>query len=173
MGYDETSRNHPPSPEYSPQQGDAQQELPPQGVGYPPEQGYTAQPQMQPIPGGNEKRNLQTAVVQPQSFKSGSFQNHFFSCFDVWGTCCLGTWCPCILYGKTRARFQTPSLPREQLPSCSGACCGYATVLLFCAPFQCIFGWIQRGDIRAKYGIEGNGCMDCLAHTFCDCCVCS
>src|SRR5208282_1726260 len=110
---------------------------------------------------------------QPQTFKHGSFQNHFCSCFDDCGMCCLGCWCPCIVFGKTRARLHTPSLPREELPCCSGACCGYATLLLLCTPFQCILGWMQRGDIRARYEIEGNGCMDCLGHTFCDCCVCS
>lgn len=83
----------------------------------------------------------------------------------------LGCCCPCILFGKTRARLDNPRMRKEQLPCCSGMCCGYATVMLFCAPFQCIFGWIMRGDIRAKYDIEGNGCVDCLAHTFCDCCV--
>ena len=30
---------------------------------------------------------------------------------------------------------------------------------------------MQRGDIRARYHIEGNGCTDCLAHFCCDCCV--
>ena len=87
--------------------------------------------------------------------------------------CCLGFWCPCILFGHTRTRFYNPTIAREELPCCTGACCGYATVLMLCAPLQCIFGCMQRGDIRTKYEIEGNGCVDCLAHTFCDCCVCS
>ena len=162
MGYNETLRNDPIQKGYPPQNG------------YPSQSGYTSQPQMQPVPDSGERRGLPMTAFQqqPQAFKQGSFQNHFCSCFDDCGTCCLGCWCPCILYGQTRARLQNPYLPREQLPGCSGSCCGFAAVLLFCAPFQCIFGWLQRGDIRERYGIEGDACVDCLAHSFCDCCVC-
>jgi len=171
----------PPGP---PQQGYAQQGYPPYEQsyaqqGYPPQQprgypqhetSYTSVPQMQPQQGGSEKHPGQLPL-QPTTFQHGKFRNRFCSCCDNMGLCCLGCWCPCIVYAKTRARFNNPRLSKEQLPCCSGACCGFATVLMFCPPFQCIFGWMQRGDIRAKYDIEGNGCVDCLAHTFCDCCV--
>ena len=48
----------------------------------------------------------------------------------------------------------------------------YAAVSVICPGFAFIFGWLNRGDIRAKYDIEGNGCTDCLTHYCCDCCVC-
>ena len=132
-------------------------------------QGYTPQPTMEPvIPSDKGASPLQP--VQP--FKPGSFQHGLFACFDSCGTCCLGTWCPCILFGRSRARLQNPQLKRGDLPYCSPSCCGYACVLIVCPPFQCLFGWMQRGDVRARYDIEGGGCGDCLAHFCCDCCVC-
>ena len=134
-------------------------------------QGYTAQPQMSMNPGGNgNMRDGPQATVAP-TFKQGTFSNGLCSCFDDCGTCCLGWWCPCILFGQTRARLRNPALTKEQLPCCSGPCCAFAAVLMLCAPFQCMFGCMQRDEIRSRYGIEGNGCLDCLAHTFCDCCV--
>jgi Cys-rich protein (TIGR01571 family) len=139
-------------------------------VGYVP---YQPQPPMTTIPGGPPEKQSPQSVTHPglPTFKQGEFTNTLCSCCNDPGTCCLGCWCPCILYGHTHARLQNPALTREQLPCCSGACCGFAAVMMFCPPFQCIFGWMQRGDIRNRYGIEGGECGACLTHTFCDCCV--
>jgi len=29
---------------------------------------------------------------------------------------------------------------------------------------------MNRGDVRTRYGIKGDGCMDCLASYCCTCC---
>jgi len=134
-------------------------------------QGYTAQPQMSTTPGGGENWRGGPQLTISPTLKQGTFSNGFCSCFDDCGTCCLGCWCPCILFGKTHARLRNPALTKENLPCCSGPCCAFAAVLMLCAPLQCIFGFMQRDEIRSRYGIEGNGCTDCLAHTCCDCCV--
>ena len=42
---------------------------------------------------------------------------------------------------------------------------------MICPGWQFLFGFIQRGEVRARYNIEGNGCTDCLTHWCCDCCV--
>lgn len=172
----ETLRDYPPQRTDSPQGKYPQRESYTSDQGHKPfqSQGYTAQPPMQAIPlsyieNGDLEASIESTLVE--TFKPNSFQNGFCSCFGEYKTCCLGFWCPCVLFGHTHARFQNPALKRDELPSCSGACCGYAAVLLLCVPMQCIFGCAQRGNIRAKYGIESNGCLDCLAHTFCDCCV--
>lgn len=168
-------QSSPPSP---PPPGSPPQGHPPQAHGYPgqPIMSYTAQPQMQPIPGGDEKRTTTQQQMYPAgvpvAFKPGSFQHNLCGCCNACSTCCLGCWCPCILFGRTRARLKNPHLRRDQLPCVSGDCVGFGAVCLFCPGFQCIFGWMNRGDIRAKYDIEGNGCTDCLAHWCCDCCVC-
>jgi len=105
------------------------------------------------------------------TFQPNHFQHGLCSCFDSCGTCCLGFWCPCILFGHSRARLQNPQLSKEELKCCTGACCGYATVCLLFPGFQCIFGCLQRGDVRGRYGIDGGGCTDCLTHWCCDCCA--
>ena len=125
--------------------------------------GYTPQSQMQLFP--------RESVPLDDKFSPNAFRHGFFDCFNPMSRCCMGTWCPCILIGQTHARLQNRSLTREQLPIATGICCGWFTVFLCCNPLQCIFGWMQRGDIRKRYGIEGNCCLDCLAHTFCECCV--
>jgi Cys-rich protein (TIGR01571 family) len=141
----------------------------------PPMPGYVAQPQMQPIAGGDEKRqiNQQVYAMDPMpQFKKGSFQHGLCSCCSVCSTCCLGCWCPCILFGRTRQRMLNPEMPKEAQSCCNGDCMGYAVVAAFCPGFTFIFGWMNRRDIRAKYDIDGNVCCDCLTHYCCDCCVC-
>jgi hypothetical protein len=39
-------------------------------------------------------------------------------------------------------------------------CCGYYA--LTCCGMQWIIQMMQRGEIRKKYGLKGNGCTDCL-----------
>jgi Cys-rich protein (TIGR01571 family) len=155
-----------PTQGYIPSQGNPQ---PPQG--HPPQDApqmhYAPQAQMQPIPGGETRAQPQ----QPQTFKARSFQNGLCSCCSPCSTCCLGCWCPCILFGRTRSRLHKPDLKRSELPYCTGACCGYAAVAMLCPGWQCIFGWMQRGEVRARYDIEGNECTDFLSHWCCDCCV--
>jgi len=146
------------------------QNYPPPQSNYP-QQGYAPVAPMQPVPGGSEKHPTYSNV-QSRPVKHGHFQNGFCSCCDPCGTCCLGFWCPCILFGKTRTRLHNPAMTREQLPCCTGGCVGYAAICFLCPGFQCIFGCLQRGDVRARYGIDSNACVDCLAHSFCDCCVC-
>jgi Cys-rich protein (TIGR01571 family) len=125
---------------------------------------YSAQPPMQPMP-------MKSDRPRQVNFQPGVFQNGFCSCCDPMGTCCLGCWCPCIIYSYARSRMMNPQLRKGELPVCTGACCGYATVLLLCPGFQCIFGCMNRADIRNKYQIDGNCCTDCLLHWCCDCCV--
>jgi Cys-rich protein (TIGR01571 family) len=127
--------------------------------------GYTSQPQMQMMP--QDKHTSHTQV------HSRSFNHGLCSCFEDIPHCCLGFWCPCIIYGHTRSRITNPALTRSQLPCCTGPCCGWAAVCLFAPGFQFILGCLQRTELRGRYGIEGNGCTDCLTHWCCDCCVLS
>lgn len=50
----------------------------------------------------------------------------------------------------------------------SQQCIGYCILSLFYASpiLQCI----NRGNMRAQYGINGNACTDCLTSCFCPCC---
>jgi Cys-rich protein (TIGR01571 family) len=141
---------------------------PSESLNQPAKGGYSAQPPMQVNPGGSVKHTHSHHVTTvPQS----GFIHDFFSCFDDTEACCLGCWCPCVLFGQTRARLRNPQLQRSQLPCCSGGCWGYAALMGCCPCVAVFFSCMQRGDIRSKYHIEGDACTDCLAHWCCECCV--
>jgi len=142
--------------------------------------GYTAQPPMTQTPGiyaDSEKESQLSSQIHFHSnlppLKEGEFSNGFCTVCSSCSTCCLGWWCPCVVYGRTRQRLDNPLMPKEHLSCCSGSCWAFALVMTCCYPCQCFFGCLQRGELRAKYGIKGNVCVDCLAHYFCDCCVSS
>ncbi|KAF2267173.1 hypothetical protein CC78DRAFT_530976 [Lojkania enalia] len=77
--------------------------------------------------------------------------------------CCLVWWCPCIAYGRTHHRIKNDN-NMQGYSCCNLSCVGF-TALAFCG-LSCILPMIQRGDMRAKYHLKGNGCKDCL----CACC---
>ncbi|KAF2106822.1 PLAC8 family-domain-containing protein [Lophiotrema nucula] len=85
------------------------------------------------------------------------------SCCSPIGSCCLAWWCPCISYGRTHHRVKFDG-NMSGYSCCNGSCCGFTA--LGCLGLSFILPMIQRGDIRAKYHLNGNGCKDCL----CACC---
>ncbi|KAF2250060.1 PLAC8-domain-containing protein [Trematosphaeria pertusa] len=85
------------------------------------------------------------------------------SCCSPIGTCCLAWWCPCILFGRTRYRTKNNGNMSGH-SCCNGSCAAFCGLMCLGVPF--ILPWINRGDMRAKYHLKGNGCTDCL----CACC---
>ncbi|KAF1348468.1 hypothetical protein BDV97DRAFT_277856, partial [Delphinella strobiligena] len=87
------------------------------------------------------------------------------------GTCLGSFFCYPCLFGRTQTRLdnypQPPSSDSEGWfsVSCLLMCCA-AHVGIACIPV-----WMQRASMRKKLGIEGDGCTDCLASTFCTCCA--
>jgi len=99
-------------------------------------------------------------------FTAMSWNNPLFDCCSPLGTCCLATWCPCVLYGKTSARLDKPS--KDSPSGCNASCCGWC-ILSTCylsSFLQCM----SRGKIRSRYNLEGSVCTDCLASFCCTCC---
>jgi len=82
-------------------------------------------------------------------------------------SCCLGTFLPCVLLGKTSDRMRDPSM--------QGADSMNSDCLVFTA-IQCFTGcgWIyimmKRGEIRERFNISGDGTGDCCATYWCPCC---
>ncbi|KAL5611584.1 uncharacterized protein BROUX77_001740 [Berkeleyomyces rouxiae] len=97
-----------------------------------------------------------------------SWHEGFWSCFSPLGDCCMATWCPCILIGKTATRMRDPSM---QSYSCVNTDC-----MLTCG-INCLTGcgWIyammKRTELRERYGIEGSAMNDCCATYWCMCCA--
>ncbi|KAE8444057.1 hypothetical protein EG329_000925 [Mollisiaceae sp. DMI_Dod_QoI] len=84
-------------------------------------------------------------------------------------TCCLGTWVPCVLYGKTDWRLhrvsqgEDPSnLEWESANGCNGRCwCWYSISFCFGPCFAGVLTTFQRTRIRGTYGIKGTVLQDC------------
>ncbi|KAL3154518.1 hypothetical protein ABBQ32_013979 [Trebouxia sp. C0010 RCD-2024] len=78
----------------------------------------------------------------------------FGCCSDI-GVCCFGFWCLPCLYGKNASRIRGTS--------CSGPGCCYA----LCPCLTCMFAGTLRGEIRTKYKLPADPCVDCCVHLCC------
>jgi Cys-rich protein (TIGR01571 family) len=95
------------------------------------------------------------------------------SCSDRCGLYCCATWCPCVVYSKTRQRLR--SLQYQGHPLAGGGdrysdhCCIYTALLFIGHP------WIMqvqpRAEIRERYAIRGNIINDWLASLCCNPCA--
>lgn len=115
---------------------------------------YQSNPSNQQL---NEKHNHNHGFGSKWTFS-------FWDCFSPVDTCCLGCWCPCILYGKTQAR-------NEGDPHASGLglmCCAYYCLLHIGG--HSILQAVTRHSMRNRLGIEGDGCTDWIGACCCPCC---
>ncbi|KAF7318524.1 HD domain-containing protein [Mycena chlorophos] len=128
---------------------------------------YTSE---QPMPTIEMKAgNPRNALNLPINAEGERAWSHsFFGCCSDCGLLCYTLWCPCIMHGKNRQRLrslQESNSPDLDPSSVSGSCIAWAILAplgLGCIP-QCF----NRGEVRARYGIQGSGCMDCLATHYC------
>ncbi|KAL1965684.1 hypothetical protein VTN77DRAFT_5184 [Rasamsonia byssochlamydoides] len=106
-----------------------------------------------------------------QEIKGGTWSTSFGECSDI-GTCCLGIWCPCILYGRTQYRLSRKSR-REDPTNLLGfeACNGSCTAMALLCGCQCILAAIQHTRTRKTYEIEGDICTDYVRASCCICCT--
>ncbi|KAF6758295.1 PLAC8-domain-containing protein [Ephemerocybe angulata] len=114
--------------------------------------------------GGN--RNFMELPVSEEGTREWS--HGLCSCCDVPGTCLAALCCPCIVYGKVKARHNHLETQGEVLAEpgcCSGDCCLHA-VLAPCG-LGFIFQMINRGSVRRRYNIKGGGCGDCCTALWC------
>ncbi|KAF8885346.1 PLAC8 family-domain-containing protein [Infundibulicybe gibba] len=90
------------------------------------------------------------------------------------GTCCLAMWCPCIVYGQNKSRFEYLSSHDSPDPSGGGSCCSGDCGLHGCLTSFCAFGWAlqisTRGAIRQRYKIDGGWIGDCFTALCCTPC---
>jgi hypothetical protein len=74
-----------------------------------------------------------------QHLTGGGWKHGLCDCSDI-GVCCLGAWCPCILYGKTQYRLSRKSEKKDPTnmlgyETCNASC----TMMGFLCGFQCMF----------------------------------
>ncbi|KAH9478046.1 Cell number regulator 11 [Psilocybe cubensis] len=121
--------------------------------------------------GGN--RNAKCMPVAADGTRDWSTDLCLF-CDHNLGTCCKALWCPCIVYGRNKARIEylyaeQTAHPTKGGPACSGDCAIHACLTTFC-----LFGWAiqipNRASVRRRYNIEGDWLGDCAAALFCSPC---
>ncbi|KAI8691533.1 hypothetical protein LRP88_08790 [Fusarium phalaenopsidis] len=104
---------------------------------------------------------------QGPNVQNQEWQSNLCNCSPC-DSCLLGTFCPCILLGKTADRMRDPTM--QTADTCNSDC------LIFCA-INCVTGcgWIysmmKRGEIRERFGIQGSGMGDCCVSYWCLCCA--
>ncbi|EJT99230.1 PLAC8-domain-containing protein [Dacryopinax primogenitus] len=94
-------------------------------------------------------------------------------CFGECGTCCQSFWCPCITYGRNKSRLnalQEGHVHPTGGDGCGSDCMVYCLVSVFTG-LSCIMEIMNRGSIRQRYFISGNGCTDCMGAWCCHACV--
>lgn len=96
---------------------------------------------------------------------SESFKHSLFNCGDC-GTCLAAFCCTPCLHGRTASRLDTyPSPPSSSTDYFNTSC--FLSCLAISFSVGCIPTWIQRAEMRKRFGIEGNACGDCMATCCC------
>ncbi|EQL37809.1 hypothetical protein RJZ56_004775 [Blastomyces dermatitidis] len=106
-----------------------------------------------------------------QRLKGDTWNYGLCDCSDI-GTCCLGLFCPCILYGRTQYRLNRKSDRKDPTnllgyETCNASCTAMA---LLCG-CQWLLASVQHSRIRRAYGIPGSIPSDCVRATCCTCCT--
>jgi Cys-rich protein (TIGR01571 family) len=86
---------------------------------------------------------------------NGEFQVGLFDIFGDFGTFCMASVCPCVIYGQTQQQLLGK-------PDYTADCCLFCVFQTIGCP--CFLGMSGRTAIRTVRGIRGNGCFDCVLH---------
>ncbi|KAL4962049.1 PLAC8 family protein [Aspergillus stella-maris] len=120
-----------------------------------------------------------------------SGRNWSYSFWEFWtpiDICLMGWCCPCILFGKTQARIEDPSLANYSpvnencLIWCGLYCCSLNFLIqtkkrdelrkkygINETHLERLFN-MESGEIERKHGVEGSMVEDCLGAFCCPCC---
>ncbi|KAJ2978560.1 hypothetical protein NQ176_g3755 [Zarea fungicola] len=80
---------------------------------------------------------------------------------------CMGAWCcTCFAFGRASDRLRAfPDTDTDNFSLFNGSCFMF-TLASMCS-LSCIPVWMQRKDLREKFGIRGGGCGDCMVASCC------
>ncbi|KAG8858124.1 hypothetical protein FRB91_010341 [Serendipita sp. 411] len=131
----------------------------------------TATPGMHMGAGGG---NRNTKNKPYDSHGKREWTNGICDCFGDILTCCIASWCPCIVYSQNRSRYEHLEQRGYPHPSGGDACssdCFLHGLLTGC----CGLGWVlqigNRERIRNRYKIDGGCFGDCMASLCCNPCA--
>jgi len=96
-----------------------------------------------------------------------------FGCFRDMPICCVGMWCPCVLYGRNQQRIGDGSCGFGY-ECCGYFCCLLVPLLLCCGspPLCCLIAAPKRQYFRLRYGLrKEEDCDDWHLTFFCGCCA--
>ncbi|KAK9795495.1 hypothetical protein WJX73_007975 [Symbiochloris irregularis] len=87
-------------------------------------------------------------------------------CFSDCGTCCLGCWCPCILFGQNAEKITNQQ-------SCCSWCCAWCLIGggAHHAGCGCCIAAPLRKLLRGTYQLKNAPCSDCCVHWCCATCA--
>jgi Cys-rich protein (TIGR01571 family) len=109
----------------------------------------------------------QQAFSAPKVPGSIPFHNRFIEFFNPIDECILTCFCPCVTFGKTHHRTRK-SATLEGYSPINASCLGFWASSWFGVHWIPML--MQRGDVRAKYNLEGTMMEDCLRAYYCGCC---
>jgi len=84
-------------------------------------------------------------------------------CCSPLDACCLAWWVPCVQYGRIHHRLHVDGALQNWSFFNMDCCAWYCLAHVGC---QWVVQMMQRGEIRKKYNLKGDGMTDCL----CACC---
>lgn len=93
-------------------------------------------------------RQVKERPIVHSTTGSAEFSSGVFDCMDDPASCCLVAACPCLAFGIVRRKM-------GQSRECSA--------VLWCPPFAvlpCVHGCVNRGVLRAKYGMAQDAKVD-------------
>ena len=134
-------------------------------------------PTFAPPPTAAGRTKSGTGASQNTPNSNAGWSNGLFACppSDL-STCCLGLFCPCIVYSRTNYRLSKRSAQNAGAgagtnllgwSACDGSCLGFA-ILCGC---QGILAAILRTRVRRMYGVEGGVGDDAVIGCCCCCCA--
>ncbi|KAL2826702.1 PLAC8 family-domain-containing protein [Aspergillus cavernicola] len=130
-------------------------------------------------------------MTTPETPAPASGRNWSYSFWQFWtplDTCLMGWCCPCILFGKTQARIEDPSLANYSpindncLIWCGLSCCAASFLIQtkkrdeLRKKYGITETHLERllkmdeGDVKKKHNVEGSLVEDCLGAFCCRCC---
>lgn len=120
-----------------------------------------------------EHRNVNRSGRYP----SEHWTSGICACFDDLPSCCLGLWCPCILFGRNVEMlegrpFVGPCILHFLLWGVLAfGCSSYGLPLGILGSCVSCYACGYRKGLRTKYNLEDAPCGDFLTHFFCHTCA--